>query len=205
MTLPNCLDCNTNLKDSRSIRCKRCANLGVRNPQYGKARTLKARLLTSKANKGRSPWSRGKHHSEETKKLMSLARKGISHGPMSEETKRKISLNSNVAKGEVHYNWKGGLSRPSTLLNKAQRLRFHKEMKYLILKRDNFSCQMCDTKGKNLHVDHIQPWSEYVELRFSMDNCRTLCANCHYKVTYGREMPRDIMGWGQNKLRKVGK
>ena len=53
----------------------------------------------------------------------------------------------------------------------------------------------CSTKC-NLMVDHIQPWAEYVELRFNMDNCRTLCQKCHYKITYGKEMPQEAEKWG---------
>src|SRR3990167_9470433 len=67
-------------------------------------------------------------------------------------------------------------------------------------------------RGINLQVDHIQSWSEYVEERFSMDNCRTLCANCHYNITFRKPMPKKIKAWGHNLLererseeRRVGK
>lgn len=53
--------------------------------------------------KGNMPWSKGtkdivvsgmkgKHHTEETKRKMSIAHKGIKNKPPSEETKKKISL-----------------------------------------------------------------------------------------------------------------
>lgn len=31
----------------------------------------------------------------------------------------------------------------------------------------------------------------------------TLCAKCHYKITFGREMPKTVKGWGHNLLRRV--
>jgi hypothetical protein len=58
-------------------------------------------------------------------------------------------------------------------------------------------------RGVNLHVDHIQPWAEYVEGRFDMNNCRTLCVKCHYKITFGKEMPETIISWGHNLLEGV--
>ena len=75
-------------------------------------------------------------------------------------------------------------------------------MQKLIFERDNYTCQMCGTKngeGKtvSLQVDHIQSWKEYVELRFSMDNCRTLCMDCHYFVTFGKKKSQDLI-WGHN-------
>ena len=57
---------------------------------------------------------------------------------------------------------------------------------------------MCGVYGVSLQVDHIQPWSEYVEGRFDINNCRTLCTKCHYKITFGKSMPESIKAWGYN-------
>lgn len=54
-----------------------------------------------------------------------------------------------------------------------------------------------------LQVDRIKSWSIYPDLRFDQNNCRTLCSKCHYKITYGREMPNDIKSWGHNLSRKM--
>jgi len=51
-----------------------------------------------------------------------------------------------------------------------------------IKKRDNFTCQHCGTNGGPLESDHIKPWSLYPELRFDLDNGRTLCKPCHIKT-----------------------
>ena len=97
-------------------------------------------------------------------------------------------------KGKNSPNWKGG----AVSKRKLERNRFKVEMQKLVFERDDYACQLCGIRGVYLQVDHIQSWAEYVELRFSMDNCRTLCMGCHYKVTYGRPMPSHVKEWGHS-------
>jgi 5-methylcytosine-specific restriction endonuclease McrA len=82
--------------------------------------------------------------------------------------------------------------------DRLQRCRFKRDIQKLVFERDNYSCQICGQHNGCLQVDHIQPWSEYVEGRFDINNCRTLCQECHYKITYGRPMPKNIKAWGHN-------
>lgn len=127
---------------------------------------------------------------------------------MTDETRRRISKaktgvpigggrKAPWATGERNWNWKGGVTDADT----RERKRFKATMQKLIFQRDNYTCQMCGARGE-LQVDHIQSWSEYVDLRFSMDNCRTLCKGCHYFVTYGKRIPDPKMPWGHNLGRK---
>ena len=120
------------------------------------------------------PWNKGRKLSLELRKKLSKAHIGKQKG------------NRNPA-------WKGGIT-PITIRMRNQFIkRIHKE----ILKRDDYTCQICGQRGGDLNVDHIQPWAEYVELRFSMDNCRTLCISCHYKITFGRPIPKNSK-WGRS-------
>ena len=96
--------------------------------------------------------------------------------------------------GENNHLWKGGIT-PKDRLN---RVRFRDIMQKQVFERDNYTCQLCGQVGGKLQVDHIQSWSKYVELRFNMDNCRTLCMNCHYQITFGKPMPVNIKSWGHN-------
>lgn len=46
--------------------------------------------------------------------------------------------------------------------------------------------QWCFQKGGNLNADHIKPFSQFPELRFAINNGRTLCIDCHRKTeTWG--------------------
>src|SRR3990167_4958222 len=86
-------------------------------------------------------------------------------------------------KGENNPNWKGGI----TPINRAIRTSLeYKLWRSAIFERDNYTCQNCNTRGGVLHADHIKPFAIYPEVRFAIDNGRTLCKSCHLQTpTYG--------------------
>lgn len=96
--------------------------------------------------------------------------------------------------GEKHHLWKGGITKKEAY----QRTLFKKTIRLDVLKRDNYTCVFCNKRGGILHVDHIQSWADYADLRFSMDNCRTLCQACHYKITHHKEFTPEKNKWGVN-------
>lgn len=96
--------------------------------------------------------------------------------------------------GEKHWNWKGGI----TPIDHAERVKFKREIQKKVFERDDYTCQICGIRGKDMTVDHIQSWAEYVELRFNIENCRTLCAKCHYQITFGKPMPPEVKAWGHH-------
>ena len=141
----------------------------------------------------------GKTRSKETIKKMREAKIGKTGNTLGKTWKVKDTSRMIHKKGKDHWNWQGGISSKNDL----ERARFKQIVQKKVLERDNYTCQMCDERGGYLQVDHIQSWSEYVELRFDMKNLRTLCMDCHYLVTFGKKKPEDLI-WGHNfKHKKV--
>ncbi len=102
--------------------------------------------------------------------------------------------------GASNPNWKGGV----TEANKKERTKFRKNLQRQVFERDDYTCQICNEKGGSLQVDHIQKWSDHPDLRFDLNNCRTLCMGCHYEITFNRKMPEGII-WGHNLNRRIAK
>jgi 5-methylcytosine-specific restriction endonuclease McrA len=55
----------------------------------------------------------------------------------------------------------------------------YKQWRLSVIKRDNYTCQSCKTRGGILQVHHIKSWAEYPDLRFDTDNGITYCLKCH--------------------------
>lgn len=102
--------------------------------------------------------------------------------PLSENTKKNISkvrIEKGVAKGERNPNWRGGV----TPLHRAVRTSIkYKEWRLSVFKRDNYMCVLCKTKKTPLNADHIKQFAYFPDLRFDINNGRTLCEDCHKKT-----------------------
>lgn len=120
--------------------------------------------------------------SEITKSKMSFIRTGKKQ---SLETRKKNSLSKS---GINNPNWKGGISQENKRIRASAEYRLWREA---VFERDDYTCVWCGSRcgnGKNvtLHADHIKPFAYYPELRFAIDNGRTLCIECHKTTeTYG--------------------
>lgn len=55
----------------------------------------------------------------------------------------------------------------------------YKQWRKAVFERDMYTCQLCHKKGGYLEADHIKPWAKYPELRYLIENGRTLCRPCH--------------------------
>jgi len=82
--------------------------------------------------------------------------------------------------GENNPKWKGGVSTENAILRGSSEM---KTWRKAIFKRDDYTCQFCGTRGGNLNADHIKPFATHPELRFDLDNGRTLCVPCHKEIT----------------------
>ena len=150
---------------------------------------------------------KGRKHTELSKKKMSEWQKGIRHSIKTEFKKGIIPWNKGKKglwqwpkeireklcgsrKGNRNGNWKGGVTPLHLIIRTSKEYRIWREA---VFKRDNYSCVWCGISGSKayLQADHIKTFADYPELRFALDNGRTLCINCHKKTdTYARNQSR---------------
>jgi len=122
------------------------------------------------------------------KELMSKAHKGQHSSPATEfkkgkkslsywkgkkrdvKTKQKISLNrKGKCKGSEHPNWQGGKSFEIYP-------REFWEIRNFIRERDNFTCQICNNFGLEVHHKDCNKNNN------NQDNLTILCKSCHMKL-----------------------
>jgi hypothetical protein len=147
---------------------------------------------TSRRMKGQGNHRFGKKATDETRKKLSVIRLGEKNHFFGkkhrDDTKEKM-------RGKNNGNWKGGISTINHLIRSSAE---YKLWRMAILQRDNWTCIWCGLKGGwskelkqriLLEVDHIKAFAEYPELRFAIDNGRTLCKKCHMTTeTYGKNL-----------------
>jgi hypothetical protein len=149
----------------------------------------------------------GKPRSEDTKRKISVARKGQRSSPQTEFKPGLKPWNKNrtnvyspevIAQwrekrrgmfvGEKSPLWQGGITPEHARIRRSLEYKLWREA---VFARDNWTCVFCGARSRKghpvtLHADHIKPFALFPELRFSIDNGRTLCADCHrHTETYG--------------------
>lgn len=145
---------------------------------FGHPTSLATRKLMGQKSKGRHPVCEFK--------------KG-QPGPRTKFKKGRIPWNKGkeflAIKGEKNCNWKGGVSK--TNYQDVRNSFEYRMWRISVFERDNYTCIWCGArcgKGKSVELcaDHIKPFFLYPELRFAIDNGRTLCSECHRTTdTYG--------------------
>ena len=145
----------------------------------------------------------GKKLSDLTRRKMSESHLGL-HLKFSDEHKKKISdalrgkpkseSARSKQRGELHHNWKGGITSLNRLIRELPE---SYEWKNKVFIRDNYTCKICGTKGGQLEVDHIDRFCNIIKRNkittveeaircaelWSVLNGRTLCKKCHKRKT----------------------
>lgn len=137
-----------------------------------------SRKCCDKNKKGKPAWNKGKP-SPWSKNSPNLFKKG--HTPWCKGLK-------GIRTGPLNNNWKGGVTPEHKLIRRSPE---YKEWRTKVFERDNYTCVQCKAKCVEgfkviLEADHIKPFAKFPELRFDLDNGRTLCQPCHRKTdTWG--------------------
>lgn len=134
--------------------------------------------------RGRIPWNKNTHPSEETIEKIRQARLN---------QKNVVVFQS----GEQHPNWKGGVTDLSIRLRNLEQ---YKTWRKSVFQRDNYTCLNCG-RGGSLNADHIKPFSLIIHENsidkiekalkchelWDLNNGRTLCVKCHKETeTYAK-------------------
>lgn len=148
----------------------------------GQNHTIQSKIKISEKHKG-------SHHTEETKER--IRNQMLGH-ITTKKTKEKISqtqktnwkigkqkiTKSQFKKGKNHPNYIDGRSydyAPNRYGDDWDNIR------QLVYRRDNFTCQECGKKNMKLDVHHIIPFLDGGSNE--LDNLISLCRSCHSKIT----------------------
>ena len=120
----------------------------------------------------------GKHHTEETKKLLSDGHIGLQAG-------ENNPMHGVHLSGAKHWNWQGGIT-PRMIMVRASQA--YKNWRKQVFKRDDYTCKLCNARGGNIQAHHIHPVRDNKNtlLLLDIDNGIILCEECHLKIR-GRE------------------
>lgn len=140
----------------------------------------------------KTPWNKGivGIYSEETlesNRVKPLGKSPANKGKkMSEEQKERLSKIKTGKTGILSNAWKGGLTIKNTLIRSSLEGKLWKKAVFI---RDNFTCQKTRQRGGKLEAHHINNFSEFTEIRFSIDNGITLSESAHkeFHKIYGKK------------------
>lgn len=119
--------------------------------------------------------------SETHRENLSKSQTGKKASPETIEKLRKSHI------GKTPWN-KGNVSKNTTERRRIMNSKEYHLWRKSVLERDSHACIWCGSKEK-LHADHIKPFLLYPELRFAIDNGRTLCFTCHMTTeTFGQKL-----------------
>lgn len=165
--------------------------MSLNNPRIwlGKKLSIEHRKKLSIANKGKKGYWAGKKrpnlHSEAHKLFLKEKMKGNKNGVGVVYSPQTLLKKSEIMRGNKNPNWKGGLTPMTIFIRRSFEMKLWRKA---VFERDNYTCQFCGQRGKKLNADHIKPFALYPELRFAIDNGRTLCVPCHKTTdTYGNK------------------
>lgn len=155
----------------------------------GKREEIAKKISESKIGKS-VPHKAGFKQSEETKQKK---REYMKANPVYYWKGKKLSTETRIKMSNSHQTRLKDLIRKEPENQRIRKSFEYKLWREAVFERDKYTCIWCGIKNGNgktiiLHADHIKPFALFPELRFAIDNGRTLCKECHKTTTtYGRQ------------------
>lgn len=172
---------------------------GTVSRNKGVPMSIETKKKLSESHRGKPAWNKGLKMTVEQKNKLSKMFKGVHRSIKTEFKKGQFLGDKNPAKqliirkkiseakiGIPHFNqrrenhamWKGGVT--------SENEKIRKNLEYTIWRRavfsrDNWTCQKCRIRGGKINSHHIYNFSDFSNLRTSVENGITLCKNCHKK------------------------
>lgn len=147
-------------------------------------RFVKARGLEVRSKKE----ANSRAFTEERRERQREKLKGKPSGATGKTWKLNHVKKNPAIKGAKNPLWKGGVTPKHLMIRSSPEYRIWREA---VFGRDNWTCVFCGRRNRTgdkviLHADHIKTFADYPELRFDVNNGRTLCRECHKATdTYG--------------------
>lgn len=133
----------------------------------------KSKIVSLETKVKMSNSKKGIKFSEKHKKNLSQSHKGYQMPLLQRQAIGKSLIGKRV--GIKNPNWKGGITPINKKIRQSVEYRLWRES---VFKRDSYTCIWCGFKGY-IEADHIKSFAYFPELRFAIDNGRTLCLPCH--------------------------
>ena len=180
-----------------SRRCKTCGE-----PYQGKGKRYCSNQCRSNdpeviakvalANTGKPSWNKGMKGMVKQESIEALKKWVGENGVWNKGTRGVMKPNSGSftterTSGPNSNNWKGGISGENSRIRSSKE---YAEWRKAVFQRDRFTCIICGHRSKydyrkgekcDIRADHIKPFCKFPELRFDVDNGRTLCLPCDLK------------------------
>ncbi len=86
---------------------------------------------------------------------------------------------SRKLRGSRSHLWRGGRTSSNKLIRGSFEYRSWRQA---VFARDDWTCLWCGKRGGELNADHIKSFADYPNLRFVINNGRTLCVPCHKRT-----------------------
>ncbi len=160
-----------------------CDNCGkIFSGLFVRAKKTCSKECLSVIRRLRSGRPTGIPHTAEWKSKMGLQRSGYKNHffgkTHTEKAKQKIAESLMGKKGILSRRWKK--DRSQLAVRQERNDSGYKDWRLSVWKRDNYKCKIADSNcaGK-IEAHHILSWSEYPELRYSLNNGITLCHAHH--------------------------